>query len=405
MTRDILVGAWAAELGTEPDPDENFFASGGNSLMAAKIVAKARKAGIMLSLADFLAAPTVNGLLTRLGEPVSPARFLTTVQSAMLRAVREALSAPGLTMSADLRELGPWQVTSERLRGVLRDRFSFDVSVSDATTVSALCLLLRGSATSDTSRCLVPLREGTDGVAFYFVHPLAGSVARYSTVSQRLSPEHRVYGLQAIGLTPGGAPDDSIIGMARRYVDEVVENGDIERTVFAGYSFGATVALEAARILRAEHPGRHSVAFIDGEAVGPSVDPRWAAFNTLSRNALGVGELPGGILDLPEAEALEVLRQRAVEAGVVPVGFPIERLERIVATACATQAAHNTFRHDFFDGDIHMFVSADGRDGLDYWARHATKVHVTWVEGNHFSIMEDSAADILATGFDALAKE
>ncbi|MFD8498822.1 alpha/beta fold hydrolase [Amycolatopsis sp. NPDC059657] len=407
MTKDVLLSAWAEELGAEPAPDDNFFEAGGDSLKAAKLVAKARRAGLTLSLADFLAAPSVNGLLARLGEPLLPAKTLTSVQAAVLEAVRESLAEPGLTMRTDLRTCGPWEEFSERLRGVLRERFAFDVPadvVARATTVSALCVLLRGSANSDSGRCLVRLREGTDGAAFYFVHPLAGSVARFSPISQRLPARHRVYGLQAIGLTPGAEPDTGIEQMARRYVAEVVENGDIDRTVFAGYSFGATVALEVVRILRAEYPGRHRVAFIDGEPCGGFTDPRWAAFYTLSRNALGIGEPGKDLLDLPLGEALAVLRERAVAAGILPAGFPADRIERIFATACATQTAHNGFQPRFFDGDVQLFASTeDGQAGIDAWRKSIADVRVTWIEANHVSIMEDCSAEAIAAGLSALA--
>lgn len=60
-----VLGAFEHVLGaTVEDPEANFFALGGNSLLAVQLAAKLKKAGLGVGVADVFASPTAAGLAT-----------------------------------------------------------------------------------------------------------------------------------------------------------------------------------------------------------------------------------------------------------------------------------------------------------------------------------------------------
>ncbi|GGO60856.1 condensation domain-containing protein [Nonomuraea cavernae] len=74
---DVLGEAWQAALGTPPaGPDADFFASGGDSLLAIRMLSRLRQARVASTTADILRGRTFGGILSRLearGTPVAAA--------------------------------------------------------------------------------------------------------------------------------------------------------------------------------------------------------------------------------------------------------------------------------------------------------------------------------------------
>jgi acyl carrier protein len=73
-TEQILCEQIALTLGfDEVGLDENFFALGGNSLLAVELLAKIRRAlGVKLSLRALIRSPTAAGLSAALAQSVAP---------------------------------------------------------------------------------------------------------------------------------------------------------------------------------------------------------------------------------------------------------------------------------------------------------------------------------------------
>jgi acyl carrier protein len=85
-TERILAQAWVEALGVDRvDVDDDFFALGGNSLVAVQLIAKIRKAvGVRLPMRSLFETPTVRGLAARVeqlrkAEPAAPATAATTI--------------------------------------------------------------------------------------------------------------------------------------------------------------------------------------------------------------------------------------------------------------------------------------------------------------------------------------
>ncbi|HUC13219.1 MAG TPA: thioesterase domain-containing protein, partial [Acidimicrobiales bacterium] len=98
---------------------------------------------------------------------------------------------------------------------------------------------------------LVPIQPRGTKRPLFCVHGGAGTILLFQPLARRLGPDQPLYGLQAVGLYGGEAPQRSVRAMAERYVREMrsVQPGGPYRV--AGYCFGALVAYEMACQLKA----------------------------------------------------------------------------------------------------------------------------------------------------------
>ncbi|PTL76744.1 non-ribosomal peptide synthetase [Vitiosangium sp. GDMCC 1.1324] len=110
---------------------------------------------------------------------------------------------------------------------------------------------------------LVPLRTGGSRRPFFCVHPIGGNVLCYAELVRHLDPEQPFYGLQARGLEGERPPLESMEEMAALYVEAL-------RTVqprgpyrLGGWSMGAVVAFEMARVLKQQGEEVEQLVFIE----------------------------------------------------------------------------------------------------------------------------------------------
>ncbi len=195
---------WQELLGMERiGPHDHFFELGGNSLLAAAVVARVHAlTGCRLPLAALLNAPTPRQLAQRVArQGAEPAGTGGRVGD----------GAPG-------------------------------------------------------SGHLVALRPGT-GPGVFLVHGLSGTVMECWPLVQALRTSRPVYGLQADGLDglPGGAvaPQDRVEALADRYVQALRARQPQGPYALCGFSFGGLVALEMARRLAQAGQALELVALLD----------------------------------------------------------------------------------------------------------------------------------------------
>ncbi|XYH95261.1 type I polyketide synthase [Sorangium sp. So ce1128] len=96
---------------------------------------------------------------------------------------------------------------------------------------------------------LVAIQPGGEGSPFFCVHPFGGPVLCYTELARHLGTERPFYGLQAIGLEDGVAPDDQIEDMAARYLEAIRAVKPAGPYLLGGWSLGGLVAFEMAHQL------------------------------------------------------------------------------------------------------------------------------------------------------------
>ena len=115
---------------------------------------------------------------------------------------------------------------------------------------------------------LVGVRTNGTAAPSFWVHGSPGSVAWVNRLAAGLGQDYPVYGLKAKGLGRGERPLASVEDLAASYVGEIRRVQEVGPYVVGGYSFGGTVAFEAARQLHAQGERVSHLVLIDSYAPG-----------------------------------------------------------------------------------------------------------------------------------------
>ncbi|MGV9247145.1 AMP-binding protein [Streptomyces sp. NPDC003710] len=99
---------------------------------------------------------------------------------------------------------------------------------------------------------IVPLQTSGDKTPLFCVHPGVGEVLVFVNLAKYFVHERPFYALRARGFNPGEKPFESFAEMARSYADAIRSKQPHGPYAIAGYSFGAAVAFEVAKLLEAE---------------------------------------------------------------------------------------------------------------------------------------------------------
>ena len=194
------------------------------------------------------------------------------VERRLLKIWEEVLSSEGATcrigMDDSFELCGGNSLSAVRLLREIGRRFDHPFSFAEfakAPTIAsqAQILRLRQGGGKDHSRLngekpqslLVPLRlpeKGANGRhPLFLVHPVAGSVACYQALADRLNAQRPVYGIRAAEAEERESSNGyGITAMARQYVAAIKEVQAHGPYLLAGWSFGGVVAYEMARQLR-----------------------------------------------------------------------------------------------------------------------------------------------------------
>ncbi len=194
------------------------------------------------------------------------------------------LDAAPISVEDDFFELGGDSLAASRLTWGIESSFGVTLplgSLFETPTVAGLAEIVAQRTTVGDWKHLVPLQPFGRALPLFCVHNYNGEVWLYSDLARSLSPDQPVYGLQAAGVSEPGRPLLSVERMAERYVAEIRSVQRAGPYHVGGICFGAYVALEIARQLRAQ-----------GEEVGlvASFDTFAHPAEPLSEELTGLGE-------------------------------------------------------------------------------------------------------------------
>ncbi len=315
----------------------------------------------------------------------------------------EVLRLPQVRLTDSLDDLGGGAADRAEIWRRVRDHFGYEISqqaLLAEPTIAAMAMALRGDAAPGRAGALVRLRAGRPGLpALYCFHPLGGSLAVYARLMSAVDRRWPVYGLQAVGLVEGRAPDWSIDAMARRYAAEIADAGHTGPAVFLGYSMGGLLALETARLAG---PGSRpvDVVLVDTDTGPQSAPSPLSAYQTLVEIALGVDLDLQQLLGLPREGALTVIRDAAVAQRRLPASFSVDRLRRIADVCQANETAAACYVPGGpFPGRVHAINAGAAQTAVD-----AAEVRQHTVPGDHVALLAEPALhDVAAAVAEALS--
>jgi acetoacetyl-CoA synthetase len=247
----------------------------------------------------------------------------------------------------------------------------------------------------ELARALVLLRPGEGGRPLFLAHPLWGDVLPLRPLALALDTDRPVYGIQARGLDPRREPQTRVEDMAATYVETLRTVQPTGPYAIAGYSFGALVAFEMARVLAARGEEVEWLGLLD-----PSIHhrclpaPRRWAF----RAARPLGLLREGIavrtrLARRRREGVPVWARLESQPELTPL---IRRLER------ANEQAFRAHDPGTYDGDATVFsgrraIGEDVCTSLAIWRRVVRgELTVRRVPGYHYELIRASNVGFLA---------
>jgi thioesterase domain-containing protein len=245
---------------------------------------------------------------------------------------------------------------------------------------------------------LIQRIAGTEGRAKVFcVHPLGGQVACYSELGSQLGGSFQVYGIQSVGLTGGNVPASSIEELARGYAETVRKTQQHGPYRLVGWSFGALVAFEMARLLASDVA---ALILVDPTELGvhPTLSPVEIEFYDFLAFMQDLSALAGKELEInfdpsgqSEEARLSGAFQYAVDRDVVPWTLQFDAFRQRFAIFRANCAALRAYRP--LSAPVKaLVVLSEQRSDSEEWERLATGgTTFLRLPGDHYSMMREPA--------------
>ncbi|WP_369690779.1 amino acid adenylation domain-containing protein [Nocardia crassostreae] len=222
---DTVRGAMTAVLSLpEIGADDDFFAAGGHSLTAVRLVGRLRRAGLAVVLDDVFAAPTPHALAARIDAPAAVA------ENAMTAGALDDSAAGG----SGVRTAGSSELTAEAEFADWRAMFGRRLDH------------------------VLELRSGGVGAPLFCVHPVGGTAWQFGPLARVLRADRPIVGLQLPALSGNDFWARTIEELAGHYL-ATIRRIQLEGPYhLLGYSLGGNVVHAIAAAL--ETAGE-SVAF------------------------------------------------------------------------------------------------------------------------------------------------
>jgi amino acid adenylation domain-containing protein len=350
----VVGGIWSEVLGVEAaGPEDDFFASGGHSLLALRLVHEVNEAfGVELTVRSLLVEPTLGALVKEVErertdavvEPVAEATSSTEVQPEALAAVADTRHPP-----------------------------------------------------------LVPIRPGGTLPPLFLVAGGMGGEQEllvYARLTRYLDPEQPFYGLRARGVDDLVEPHESVAAMAAEHLAEIRGVQPSGPYYISGSCVGGVVAFELAQQLREQ--GEEVAALV-------LVDSHYPSRRRVIRNQLvglwrdtlppDVGRPPGIGGAVTQARArVRVLRSPSEEQriGLLRSSIGNRYLRRILS-----------YRPRPYEGKLTLVacVSREVDDAARVWRDLAVGgLEIQYVPGDHYTHLRDHAATTAACLEDCLRR-
>lgn len=233
-------------------------------------------------------------------------RARDTTEWRLLTLWRQALKSPQLGLDDDFFAHGGHSLLAVRLAGRIADEFGVELPLHaffTHRTVASLAAHLRGEL--GATRALTPIVRGGAAAPLICLPGAGGNILYFHDFAQALGGDRPIWGLDATRLEARSVGETAAAALAE--VDAAIASGALaEPVALAGHSFGALVAFEMTRRLRAAGRVVHHLVVIDNPAPGIGDDPGAASRDDqgwLRHVATRIGKLYGLTLNLSEADA------------------------------------------------------------------------------------------------------
>jgi thioesterase domain-containing protein/acyl carrier protein len=310
----------------------------------------------------------------------------------------QVLETPVEDIEADFFASGGHSVLAVRLLGAAEREFGVRLPLSElfaSPNLASLARRLEAGQPRDEWETVVALNQEGGKTPLICFHPVGGNVLCYQSLAQHLGPEQPLYMVQAQGLEEGQVLLPTVEDMAAFYLEAIRRTAPPGPWVLAGWSFGGTLAFEAARRLQRSGERVSAVMLFDAVAVP---DPIRALLRQDDADYLADLFSELGIVTAPELrplgpdERLDLLVERARGTELLPEGGNRESMRRLLALFQNNALAAVRYRPQPIAGRLLLIRPrvlsrvAPGLPGDDYngWRALAPDgVSLRWMDGTH----------------------
>lgn len=264
-------------------------------------------------------------------------------------------------------------------------------SLFEYPTIASLAKLLDNTAYF-TYRSLVAIKPFGSKPPIYLIHGGSLNILLYKALEPFLSKDQPLYGIQALGLDGNLTHLNSIESIAKRYLDELLEQNPDGPYILIGYSYGGIVVFEMARQLIAMGKEIKMLGIMDtnvSDRVSPEEKPS-KVIRFLNRQVRKAAFFGGNMMHSPR----EVINyQWSVLNRKLNKSFQVAEDEQIYDYGMPVIEAYNNAYDNYIlkplDVKVHLFrvkertYFVDDRTYLG-WMKYAKKgVSVYDVRGDH----------------------
>jgi aspartate racemase len=280
-----------------------------------------------------------------------------------------------------------------------------------SSTVEAIAREIRERAGTEQWSCLVPLQRRGKRAPLYFLHTTPGDILGYGNLVFHLPQDQPCHGFQALGLKDSSLSHQSIDEMARYYVTLLKEFQPKGPYFLGGWCYGGILALEMARLLKADGEEIGLLALLETPAMPPALS-NWRYYAHRLNCFLKMG--PANWVSYSrekaryarESKMANRMRFRQseslVDADLTVVAPHLARLEHLYNT---NLKALDQYRSTYYDGKITLFNASEKDpavipDPYYGWIGLAREIEIYEVDGNHDTMLTEPNVRSLAEKLD-----
>jgi len=226
------------------------------------------------------------------------------------------------------------------------------------------------------------MRKGTSPRPLFCFPGNSGGISNFHALVERLDPAQSVNVVLYSELARSGTPP-SMEEFATSCLQAIQGAQPTEPYCLAGFCFGASVAYEVARQLRAAGAEVATLALLE-------VEPGLASWPWRQRMAYRRKKFIGWIRSFFVRHPRPANPQPGKEHAVVP--------DRIARVQAAAHPMLQNYKHRRYDGQVLHFCAMQGSQPLDvsYWRELAAGLEVFSIPGSHFTMLQEPNISTLA---------
>jgi amino acid adenylation domain-containing protein len=435
QVEEVVAGIWAEVLGVEAaGPDDDFFASGGHSLLAMKLIHDVNEAlDVELTVRTLLVEPTLGALVREVEQaraeeadmPPAPGGSPPPVDQVVAGIWAEVLGVEAAGSDDDFFASGGHSLLAMKLIHDVNEACGVELTVRSLLIEPTLGALVRevekagavgtepvpaatpapsSEAPAESAHpVLVPIRpEGGLPPLFLVAGGMGGEqeLLVYARLTRYLDPDQPFYGLRARGVDDLVEPHGSVEAMAAEHLEEIRKVQPHGPYYISGSCVGGVVAYELVQQLRAAGEEVPVLILIDSNfptrprMIRNQVVNLWK--DTLPPGVARPGGLRGAAARVQDRARVLFSPTEEQRIGMRRSSIGNRYLRRILG-----------YRPQPYEGKL-VFLACEDReveDAARVWKDVAAGgLEVRYLSGDHYTHLRDHAATTAETLDDCLRR-